>query len=114
MPTVAFLAAALRLRLQPGIPPVGARLFAMPILILQLIASIVSVMLGIGLNSIIKQEDFLVGGTRGANGWQIAQQQCNPDTKLIILGTPLQLWTPRTVEAVSDLPGANKIVILVL
>ena len=114
MPTVASFAATLRLRLQPGPIPLGAKLFAMPILILQFIASIVSVMLGIGLTTIIKQEDLLVGGKRGTNGWQIAQQQCNPDTKIIVLGSSLQFWIPRTVEAASDLPSAKEIVILVL
>lgn len=114
MPTVAFLAAILRLRLQPGVIPLGPKLFATPILVLQLLACIVSVMLGIGLNTIIKQGDLLGGGKRGTNGWQVAQQQCNPDTKIIVFGGSLQFWTPTTVEEVSNLPDANKVVILVL
>lgn len=114
MPTVAFLAAILRLRLQPGAIPLGPKLFATPILVLQLLACVVSVMLGIGLNTIIKQGDLLGGGKRGTNGWQVAQQQCNPDTKIIIFGGSLQFWTPTTLEEVSNLPDANKIVIIVL
>ena len=114
MPTVAFLAAILRLRLQPGVIPLGPKLFATPILVLQLLACVVSVMLGIGLNTIIKQVDLLGGGKRGTNGWQVAQQQCNPETKIIIFGGSLQFWAPTTVEEVSNLPEANKIVILVL
>jgi len=114
MPTVAFLAAILRLRLQPGVIPLGPKIFATPILVLQLLACIVSVMLGIGLNTIIKQTDLVSGGRRGTNGWQVAQQQCNPDTKIIIFGGSLQFWQTTTVEDVSNLPDANKIVILVL
>ena len=114
MPTVAFLAAILRLRLQPGAIPLGPKIFATPILVLQLLACIVSVMLGIGLNTIIKQEDVVGGGKRGTNGWEVAQQQCNPDTKIIIFGGSLQFWQATTVEDVSNLPAANKIFILVL
>ena len=114
MPTVAFLAAILRLRAQPGIIPLGPKLFATPILILQFLACVVSVMLGIGLNTIIKKDDLYDGGNRGTNGWRIAQQQCNPDTKIIIFGASLQFWTPSTVEEVSNLPNTNRIVILVL
>lgn len=114
LPTVAFLAAILRLRLQPGAIPLGPKIFATPILVLQLLACIVSVMLGIGLNTIIKQEDVVGGGKRGTNGWEVAQQQCNPDTKIIIFGGSLQFWQTTTVEDVSNLPAANKIFILVL
>ena len=114
MPTVAFLAAILRLRLQPGVIPLGPKIFATPILILQLLACVVSVMLGIGLNTIIKQVDLIGGGKRGLNGWEVAQQQCNPDTKIIIFGASLQFWQPTTVEEVSSLPAANRIVILAL
>jgi hypothetical protein len=114
MPTVAFLAAILRLRLQPGAIPLGPKIFATPILVLQFLACVVSVMLGIGLNTIIKQADLMAGGRRGSNGWQVAQQQCNADTKIIIFGGSLQFWHPKTVEEVATLPDANKIAILVL
>jgi hypothetical protein len=114
MPTVAFLAAILRLRLQPGTIPLGPKLFATPILVLQLIACVVSVMLGVGLNTIIKQVDVIGGGKRGTNGWEVAQQQCNPETKIIIFGSSLQFWQSTTLQEVSGLPEANKVFILVL
>ena len=114
MPNVAFFAAILRLRLQPEVIPLGPKLFATPILILQLLACIVSVVLGIGLNTVLKQADFLVGAMHDTDGWQVAQQQCNPDTKIIIFGASLQFWNTQSVEDVSNLPAGNKIVILVL
>ena len=114
MPNVAFLFAIVRMRLQPKFIPLGPKLFATPILILQLLACAVLVAVGIGLNTVLKQADFLVGGVRDINGWQVAQQQCNPDTKIIIFGVSLQFWAAQTVEEVSNLPEANRIVLLVL
>ena len=114
MPNVAFFAAILRLRLLPGLIPLGPKLFATPILVLQLLACIVSVVLGIGLNTVLKQADVLIGGISNLDGWQVAQQQCNPDTKIIIFGASLQFWNTQTVGDVSSLPVGNRIVILVL
>ncbi len=114
MPNVAFFTAILRLRLQPGVIPLGPKLFAVPILVIQALACIASVFLGIGLNTVLKQADIFGGAIRNLDGWQVAQQQCNPDTKLIIFGASLQFWNTQNFEDVSNLPIGNRIVIIVL
>ncbi len=113
MPNVAFFAAILRLRLLPEAIPLGPKIFATPIIIIQFLTCVVPVVLGIGLNPVLKQAGFLIGAMRDTDGWQVAQQQCNHDTKLIIFGASLQFWAAQTVEDVSNLPVANKIIILV-
>jgi hypothetical protein len=71
-------------------------------------------MLGIGLNSIIQQVDITGGDARGTSGWKVAQEQCNPETEIIIFGSSLQFWQLTTIKAVSSLPAAMKTLILVL
>lgn len=117
LPTVAFFAGILRLRLQPGIIPLGPKLFATPILILQFIACGVSVFLGVGLNAQVGNSGGANSGNSGRGGeggWEVAQPQCNNETQVVIFGRSLQFWQTESVENLNDITQAQRIVILVV
>ncbi|PVG04014.1 hypothetical protein CPB86DRAFT_779121 [Serendipita vermifera] len=113
LPTMAFFAGILRLRLQPGIIPLGPKLFATPILIIQLIACGVSVFLGVGLNSAVGS-GAISSGRGGSGGWTVSQPQCSPETQVIIFGRSLQFWKTEAVSNLSNISPAERILILTL
>ncbi|CCA68394.1 hypothetical protein PIIN_02258 [Serendipita indica DSM 11827] len=106
LPTVAFFAGILRLRLQPGVIPMGPKLFATPIMLIQFIACAVSVFLGVGLNSIVGGRNDNSAGRGGSGSWEVAQPQCNNGVALLAIFDPYlpfsrdksdHLWTESSI-----------------
>lgn len=114
LPTVAFFAGILRLRLQPGVIPMGPKLFATPIMLIQFIACAVSVFLGVGLNSIVGGRNDNSAGRGGSGSWEVAQPQCNNETKVIIFGRSLRFWVAEPLQEVSGMTPAERVLILVV
>ncbi|KAG8808997.1 hypothetical protein FRC17_003661, partial [Serendipita sp. 399] len=90
-------------------------LFATPIMVLQFIACAVSVFLGVGLNSVLNhgRGDNGTSGRGGAGHWEVAQPQCNSETRVIIFGRKIRFWEAESLEEVTRMPAAERIVILV-
>ncbi|KAG8918573.1 hypothetical protein FRC02_002237, partial [Tulasnella sp. 418] len=110
LPTMAFLAAIIRLR-SLKLVPFGPRLFSSFIIFVQFSGAMTLMVLAAGISSAVKHKDLL---SKDNHDWKVSQPNCNRETVVTLLYWDIRFWQSSSDPMIIKSPYSTAIPLLIL
>ncbi|KAG8918572.1 hypothetical protein FRC02_002236 [Tulasnella sp. 418] len=110
LPTMAFLAAIIRLR-SLKVVPFGPRLFSSFVIFVQFAGAVTLMVLAAGISSAVKNKDLL---SKDNHEWKVSQPSCNRETVVTLLNWDIRFWQSNSDPMIIKSPYSTAIPILIL